>query len=58
MPLPKVETPTYELSLISNDKKIKYRPFLVKEEKILLLALETEDKKQIIDAIYQILEKY
>jgi len=56
MPLPKVETPTYELSLISNDKKIKYRPFLVKEEKILLLALETEDKKQIIDAIYQILE--
>ena len=40
MPLPKITTPTYELELPSTGKKIKYRPFLVKEEKILILALE------------------
>jgi hypothetical protein len=56
MPLPKVEVPTYELSLISNNKKIKFRPFLVKEEKILLIALQTENKKEIVMAIQQILQ--
>jgi len=56
MPLPKIETPTYELNLISDNKKIKYRPFLVKEEKILLMALEADDKKQIVHAIHEILQ--
>ena len=51
MPLPKIATPTYELELPSTGKKIKYRPFLVKEEKLLVLALETEDTKQISTAI-------
>ena len=51
MPLPKIATPTYELVLPSTGKKIKYRPFLVKEEKILILALESENQKQITDAI-------
>ena len=55
MPLPKINTPTYELTLPSNRKKIKYRPFLVREEKILVLALESEDQKQITDAIVQII---
>ena len=54
MPLPKINTPTYELTLPSNGKKIKYRPFLVREEKILIMALETEDQKQITTAIIQI----
>ena len=51
MPLPKINTPTYELELPSTGKKIKYRPFLVREEKILIMALESEDIKQISDAI-------
>ena len=51
MPLPKIATPTYELVLPSTGKTIKYRPFLVKEEKILILALESEDQKQITNAI-------
>ena len=55
MPLPKINTPTYELELPSNGKKIKYRPFLVREEKILIMALESEDMKQITSAIVQIL---
>ena len=55
MPLPKINTPTYELTLPSNGKKVKYRPFLVREEKILIMAMETEDMKQITDAIVQIL---
>lgn len=55
MPLPKINTPTYELTLPSNGKKIKYRPFLVREEKILIMALETEDMKQITDAVLTIL---
>ena len=55
MPLPKISTPTYELELPSNEKKIRYRPFLVKEEKILIMALESEDMKQISNAIVQIL---
>src|SRR5210317_146007 len=54
MPLPKVDTPVYELTLPSQNKQIKYRPFLVKEEKILLLALEDGSQKAIITAIKQI----
>ena len=56
MPLPKIVSPEYELILPSTGKSIKYRPFLVKEEKILLLALESKDNKQITNAIKQILE--
>ncbi len=56
MPLPKIATPTHELILPSTEKKIKYRPFLVKEEKILILALESEDTKQITNAIKTILK--
>jgi hypothetical protein len=51
MPLPKIVTPSYELTLPSNGKKIKYRPFLVKEEKILIIAMESEDQKQITNAL-------
>ena len=51
MPLPKIAPPTYELVLPSTGKTIKYSPFLVKEEKILILALESEDPKQITNAI-------
>ena len=51
MPLPKITTPIYELELPSIKKKIRYRPFLVKEEKILIIALESEDQKQITNAI-------
>ena len=56
MPLPTITTPTYELELPSTGKKIKYRPFLVKEEKLLVLALETEDTKQISTAIKTVLK--
>ena len=56
MPLPKISTPSYELELPSTGKKIKYRPFLVKEEKLLVLALETEDTKQISTAIKTVLK--
>jgi len=56
MPLPKISTPTYELEIPSSGKKIKYRPFLVKEEKILILALESEDTKQITNAVKTILK--
>ena len=55
MPLPKVNTPTYELVLPSTNKKIKYRPFHVREEKILIMALETEDAKQITSSVIEIL---
>ena len=55
MPLPKISTPTYELVLPSTNKKVKYRPFLVKEEKILIMALESEDQKQITNAIKSVL---
>ena len=55
MPLPKVNTPTYELVLPSTNKKIKYRPFLVREEKILIMALETEDVKLITSSVIEIL---
>ena len=56
MPLPTIATPTYELELPSTGKKIKYRPFLVKEEKLLVLALESEDTKQISTAIKAVLK--
>ena len=55
MHLPKINTPTHELVLPSNGKKIKYRPFLVREEKILVMAMESEDMKQITTAIVDIL---
>ena len=55
MPLPKIATPTYELVLPSSGRKIKYRPFLVKEEKILIIALESQDQKQITNAVKSIL---
>ena len=55
MPLPKINTPTYELTLPSNNKKVRYRPFLVREEKILVLAMESGDQKQITDAIVEII---
>ena len=56
MPLPKIATPTYELELPSSGETIKYRPFLVKEEKVLVIALETEDNKQITNAIKAVLK--
>ena len=55
MPLPKINTPTYDLVLPSSNKKIKYRPFLVREEKILIIALESEDMSQITSAVVDIL---
>ena len=51
MPLPRITTPIYELEIPSLKKKIRYRPFLVKEEKILIIALESEDSKQIANAV-------
>ena len=51
MPLPEIATPIYTLTLPSTKKKIKYRPFLVKEQKLLILAMENEDQEQILDAI-------
>jgi citrate lyase gamma subunit len=56
MPLPKISTPTYELELPSTGQKIKYRPFLVKEEKLLVIALESEDTKQITNAIKTVIK--
>ena len=56
MPLPKIATPTYELELPSTGKTIQYRPFLVKEEKLLVLALESEDTKQITTSIKAVLK--
>ena len=56
MPLPTIVTPTYELTLPSNGKKVKYRPFLVKEEKILILAIESGDPKDITRAIKDVLK--
>ncbi len=53
MPLPKIATPIYELELPSTEQTIKYRPFLVKEEKLLVIALESDDQKQITNC-YQI----
>lgn len=55
MPLPKISTPTYELALPSTGKKIKYRPFLVREEKVLIIAMESEDEKQIAEAVKDVI---
>tara|TARA_B100001778_G_scaffold72414_1_gene57728 strand:- start:1039 stop:1758 length:720 start_codon:yes stop_codon:yes gene_type:complete len=57
MPLPTIATPTYELTLPSSNRKIKYRPFLVKEEKILILAMESQDSKQIARAVKDVISK-
>ena len=54
MTLPIIETPTYELTLPSTDIKVKYRPFLVKEEKILLQAMESQKQSEIVEALKQI----
>ena len=51
MPLPEIATPTYTLTIPSTKKRVKYRPFLVKEQKLLILAMENEDQEQILDAI-------
>ena len=56
MPLPKISTPSYELELPSTGEMIQYRPFLVKEEKLLLLALESEDTKQITTAVKNVIK--
>ena len=56
MALPTMDLPTFELEIPSNKKKIKYRPFLVKEEKVLLLALESENDKNIRDAVFNLLK--
>ena len=56
MPLPKITTPTYELELPSTEKSVRYRPFLVKEEKLLVIALESEDTKQITNAIKTVIK--
>ena len=56
MALPQVNTPTYELAVPSTDEKIKYRPFLVKEEKILLIAMEAEEQSGILNAVKDIVK--
>ena len=56
MPLPKIATPVYELELPATGKTIEYRPFLVKEEKVLVIALESEDTKQITTAIKNVIK--
>ena len=55
MPLPKISTPTYELVLPSSNKKMKYRPFLVKEEKVLILAMESQDTSTVANAVKDVL---
>ena len=54
MALPKLTTPTYELEVPSTDEKIKYRPFLVKEEKILLMAMESAKSEDVVQAVKDI----
>ena len=56
MALPTLGYPTYELELPSTGKTIKYRPFLVKEEKVLLIALESQDEKQIVSAVKDLIK--
>ena len=55
MPLPKIATPSYELVIPSSKKKVKFRPFLVKEEKILILAMESQDNTQIASAVKDVI---
>tara|TARA_B100000927_G_C16378559_1_gene434490 strand:+ start:271 stop:969 length:699 start_codon:yes stop_codon:yes gene_type:complete len=56
MPLPDIATPIYTLTVPSTKKRVKYRPFLVKEQKLLILALENDDQQQILDAITKTIE--
>ena len=56
MALPQINTPTYELVVPSTDEKIKYRPFLVKEEKILLIAMEAQEQSGILNAVKDIVK--
>jgi len=56
MPLPKISTPTYELVIPSTGKNIKYRPFLVKEEKVLIVAMESEDTRSIANAVKDVIK--
>ena len=56
MPLPKISTPTYEMVLPSSNKKIKYRPFLVKDEKVLILAMESQDTATVANAVKDVLK--
>ena len=57
MALPKLTTPTYELEIPSTDEKIKYRPFLVKEEKILMMAMESKSSADITQAVKDIVSE-
>ena len=57
MPLPTIATPTYELTLPSTGKKLKYRPFLVKEEKLLILALESKNQAEITNSVKDVLRE-
>ena len=57
MPLPKIASPTYHLELPSSGQEITFRPFLVKEEKVLVIALESEDTKQITTAIKNVMKR-
>jgi len=56
MPLPKISTPTYELEIPSTGKNIKYRPFLVREEKVLIVAMESEDTRSIANAVKDVIK--
>ena len=58
MPLPTIATPTYELTLPSTGKKIKYRPFLVKEEKLLILALDSKNQFEITNSVKDVIRKF
>lgn len=53
--LPKIDVPVFETKLISNGKTVKYRPFLIKEQKLFLMALQSDDQKDVIDSIKQVL---
>ena len=55
MALPKIDVPVYETKLISSGKTIKYRPFLVKEQKLFLMAAQAADEKETIDVVKQVL---
>ena len=57
MALPKINAPTYELEVPSTDEKLKYRPFLVKEEKILLMAMESGENKDVVQAVKDIVNE-
>tara|TARA_B100000123_G_scaffold271297_1_gene250787 strand:- start:459 stop:1166 length:708 start_codon:yes stop_codon:yes gene_type:complete len=56
MALPKLETPTYTLLMPSTDEEIKFRPFLVKEQKRMLMAQESEDSTEMVDAVNQLIQ--